>query len=456
MFLLSFLIYGFRMSAMNCEEARYSVLPDLKRFDMAKEPTRTRFYLKPIIWLLSKPAVVSHHVRITKTNMEDLEKDGVPYLLLCNHNAFMDFKVAAMALWPRIFSPIVAIDGFLGREWLLRSVYAICKRKFTNDSRLIKNIKTVLHNGDISVIYPEARYSLCGTTAILPDSLGKMARYLKVPVAVLICHGNHINSPFWALGDRKVHTEAEMKQILTVEDLKSLNLEEINKRIREAFVYDDFAWQRGNNISIDYPRRAEGLHKVLYQCPHCKAECLMESKGSRLICKNCSKEWEMDELGVLHGSDGVTEFSHIPDWYEWERKQVRKEVEEGSYFFEAEGHLMSLPNARKFLELGKAYVRHDTSGFLLVGNYKEKRLEVHIPVSAMYSCHIEYEYLGKWGDGIDLNTIDDTFFFFPNPEKRFSVTKIALATEELYMHNSAVLSDCLKGNTESMETNNII
>ena len=52
-------------------------------------------------------------------------------------------------------------------------------------------------------------------------------------------------------------------------------------------------------------------------------------------------------------------------------------------------------------------------------------------VPSLYSCHIEYDYLGKHGDCVDLNTLTDTWYIFPEGED-FSVTKMALATEELY------------------------
>ena len=47
--------------------------------------------------------------------------------------------------------------------------------------------------------------------------------------------------------------------------------------------------------------------------------------------------------------------------------------------------------------------------------------------------HIEYEYLGKYGDCVDLNTSSDTLYCYPK-DCDFSVTKLALATEELYDH----------------------
>jgi hypothetical protein len=53
-------------------------------------------------------------------------------------------------------------------------------------------------------------------------------------------------------------------------------------------------------------------------------------------------------------------------------------------------------------------------------------------VPSLYSCHIEYDYLGKHGDCVDLNTLTDTWYIYPH-DCAFSVTKIALATEELYL-----------------------
>ena len=399
------------------------------RFNMTKPAERQRNYLRPLTWAVSFPEVWSHKTKITKFNMEGLKP---PYILLCNHNAFYDFKVATAAIFPARANYVVAIDGFIGREWLMRKVGCICKRKFTSDLTLIRQLKRVADNGDVAVIYPEARYSLCGTNAFLPESLGKLARLLKVPVVTLICHGNHINSPFWNTINRRVKgTEAELTQIITAEELKNISVEEINRRISEKFEYDDFAWQKENNIQIKYPFRAVGLHRVLYQCPNCGKEYHMDSSGKKLICKSCGKEWEMTELGELRALSGKTEFSHIPDWYEWERANVRSEVESGSYCFKAPVRVCSLPNSKGYIKLGKGTLIHDMNGFVLEGKYGGHQYRLEKTVPSLYSCHIEYNYLNKHGDCIDLNTLDDTYYIYPYGCE-FSVTKISLATEELF------------------------
>ena len=346
----------------------------------------------------------------------------------------MDFKIMTTAIFPKRANYVVAIDGFIGIEWLLRAVGGICNRKFAKSVSLVRNMLHARDNGDIVVLFPEARYSLCGTTATLPASLGKMVRKMNVPVVVFIMHGHHINSPFWNIGSRKVKPiESEMRLLLTQEDTQELSLSEINSRLADAFIYDDFAWQKENAILVKRRNRAEGLHNVLYQCPACNTEYRMTSRKSTLHCNYCGKSWEMSELGELRAHTGQTEFSHIPDWYEWERLNVRSEVERGEYSFYGEVRIESLPNAKGFIEFKKpGCLIQNMDGFTLSGELDEKPFNLTWTAPSLYSCHIEYDYKGR-GDCVDLNTSDDTFYIFPKGCD-FAVTKIALATEELYRY----------------------
>jgi len=399
---------------------------------MTKPPKKCAWYLKPVAWAIAIPGVISHKTKITKTGMEDLKP---PYVLLGNHNAFFDMKVSCRATFPRFGNYVVAIDGFIGREGLLRNLGCICKRKFTSDLTVVRHLTRVVKNGGIAAIYPEARYSLCGTQAPLPESLGSVCRMLGVPVVTLICHGHHINHPFWnTRHERGVKpTTAEMKQIITAEEIKTLTADEINGRILAEFRYDDFAWQKENHIKVDCPDRAVGLEKILYQCPACGTEFEMKSEGVRVFCSHCGKSWTMSEYGELSADDGQTGFSHIPDWYEWERENVKREVAEGKYSSgELPVKVESLPNAKEFIPLGEGVMTHDRDGFnVRVTRPDGSEVSMHKTVKSLYSCHIEYEYLFKHGDCVDLNTLEDTWYVYPFG-KPFSVTKMALATEELY------------------------
>ena len=400
----------------------------IKRFDFDMKPKKERIFLTPLAFLLSFPAVWKRHLKVNKVDMEGLKP---PYILLCTHHAFQDFKVTTAAIFPHRANYIVAIDGFIGREWLLRNVGGIAKRKFTNDTKLVKQIKYSLENlKNIVAIYPEARYSLVGTTAILPDSLGKIIKLFKHPVVVLNMHGNYLSQPVWNLKPRKLNIAADMTQIIKKDEIEQLSLDEINDRIQKAFVYDEYKWQFDNKVVIDEPFRAENLHKVLYQCPSCLTEHEMDSKGSKIWCNHCHKTYEMDVYGKLHATEGETEFSHIPDWYEFERSQVRKLIEEGSYQFEDDVIIDSLPNAKGYIRLGDGHLKHDVNGFVLTGTDFDQPLHLIKEPLSLYSLHIEYDYFGK-GDCIDLSTLDDTYYIYPKNRKNV-VTKLHFAVEELF------------------------
>ncbi len=394
------------------------------RFDMQRPPLRQKTHLKVLTWILSFPVVWLRRLKINRVNMKGLKP---PYVLLCTHKSFIDFMVTTACTFPHRANYVVAIDGFIGREKLLRSVGCICKRKFTNDVQLVMHLKQVIDNGDILVIYPEARYSLIGTNACLPSSLGKLARMLKVPVVMLSMHGNFIYSPVWNLRKRNIRLEADLTQIVTQVEILKLPKDEINARIGKAFEYDDFMWQKQNGIRVRNKDRAKGLHKVLYACRCCGTEYQMESDGDRLWCGHCGASWTMSQYGELFGEDGPV---HIPHWYEALREQVRTMIEAGTYAFSSDVVVDSLPNADGYIRLGEGRLTHDMTGFKLEGLFNgEPFLLTKDPLS-MYSCHIEYDYMGK-GDCIDLSTLSDTYYIYPKI-KEWSATKIALAVEELY------------------------
>lgn len=400
---------------------------DRTPFNMDKKPVRERRVLMPLAWVLSFPSTWKRKLKINKVDMESLKP---PYLLLCTHHAFIDFKVTTVATFPTRLNWIVAIDGFLFGENLLRSVGAICKRKFINDLKLVKHIKYVLDDlKGVVALYPEARYSLIGTTAILPDSLGKLCKMLNVPVVVLNMHGNFLTQPQWNLDMRNVPLAADMTQIIFQDEIKDLSIDVINERVRKAFEYDEYKWQRENKIKIDFKDRMKNIHKVLYQCPSCLTEHQMNSAENRIWCEACGKTYEQDEYGVLKATTGETEFPHIPDWYEFEREQVRQQIINGTYRIEDEVRIESLPNAKGFHVLGDGKMVHDAHGFWVTGYFDPNFDLIREPLS-LYGLHIEYNYKNR-GDAIDISTSDDSFWIFPKTKKDI-VTKLHFGVEELY------------------------
>ncbi|MBQ7408764.1 MAG: 1-acyl-sn-glycerol-3-phosphate acyltransferase [Clostridia bacterium] len=403
----------------------------IKRFDFKKKPITPNFFWGWLARLVAKIGLNMRPYEIVKHNCEGLK---APYIMLSNHSSMVDFMIMEEVSKPYKINNVATIEAFHDyTEFLLRRVGVVGKRKFVQDLNLIKHIRYSLEHGNVFNIYPEARYSLDGCTSYLPDSLGKMIKMFKVPLVVLIIKGNFIHFPQWNKVAKRNFIKADCTQLLTAEQIESLSVEEINARIKEAFVYDDFAWQKANNIVIDNPMRANGLHSLLYQCPNCKTEHKMYSEGTELWCEECGKRWEMTELGELKAKEGETEFSHIPDWAKWARANVREQVLNGTYLLEDEVRIDTMPNARGFIKQGNGYFKHDVNGMTLTGTAYGEPFTVKKEPLGQESIHIEYDYL-KNGDCFDIADADETYFFYPL-NRRDILTKVSFAVEEIYaMH----------------------
>lgn len=379
-------------------------------------------------WIISFPDLRKRKFKLEKINMEGLEG---PYLLLVTHSSMVDFNVMLKATHPHKVNNVMTLEGFnTYTEPLMRSLGVLGTRKYINDIHLVRNIKYCIDKlKNTFVLFPEARYSLDGCTSYIPSSTAKLIKVLKVPVVVLKIQGNFITCPQWNKINKKTHVEAQMEQIITAEECKSITVDEIAARIREHFRYDDYKWQLENKIKIDHPRRAEGLHALLYKCPHCKAESQMDSKGAKLFCNACGKTWEMDEYGQMHALDGKTEFSHIPDWSNWERACVRKEIEDGTYYFEDKVRVETLPGSFKFYKQGEGTLIQTPEGTTVKCNYYGEEYTLFRSAKSLESMHIEYDYLGR-GDCVDISIPDDSFWCYVS--KKDCITKISFATEEIH------------------------
>ena len=401
-----------------------------KPYKTAKYPIRQPIYLTWLIQVLSKMMLLGKDYKVEKIGMDGLKP---PYILLSNHMSFIDFELVSLGTYPNRVNNVVNIDGFYRRPWLLEWIGAICTRKFTTDFHLVKSIRKVIERGDILCMYPEARYSPCGTTSYIPETVGALIKMNKVPVVVAIHRGNYLRAPFWGYHKkRKLPLHTTLTQIITAEESATLSVDEINSRLAEAFVYDEYKYQKDNGIIIDEPFRADGLHKILYKCPHCKAEFKTESEGAHIWCTECNKKWLLREDGELQATTGDTEFTRIPDWFEWERREVRAEIEGGNYRFEDECEVYSLPRCYKFHRLGKALLIHDAEeGFVLQGFYRDRDYHIQRAPLETNSLHVEYDFPHVKGtDCIDISTSKDSFYCFPTCDR--SVTKLSLATEEIY------------------------
>ncbi len=392
-----------------------------------KNPWKPLLLFRWVLQILSLPDMIFRRVKFNKIGMEKLGKKE-PCLILMNHSCFLDLKIASVLFRDRRFNIVCTSDGFVGKELLMRLLGCIPTQKFVSDLTLVRDIKYAVTKNNCSVLmYPEASYTFDGTATPLPESVGKLVKILGVPVVTVITHGAFAHDPLYnGLQHRKVDVSADVTYLISPEETKTLSADEINAKLAKVFSFDNFAWQYENKVKVDEPFRADGLNRVLYKCPHCLKEGFMEGKGTEIKCNSCGVKYELTEYGKIASENPI--FTHIPDWYAWERECVRQELLDGSYKMEAEVDIAMIVDFKAVYKVGSGVLTHDTNGFHLIGC--EGKLDYSQPPMSSYGLYADY-YWYEIGDMICIGNKDCLYYCFPKNAGDI-VAKTRLAAEELY------------------------
>ena len=394
-----------------------------------RKPLRPLFLIQILIRLLSFYDLLPTKFTYDKHGMEKIGKKE-PCLILMNHSSFIDLEIASHIFFPKRYGIVTTSDGFVGplMRILMPLLGCIPTQKFVSDVSLIRDIQYMLKEKKTSVLmYPEASYSFDGTATPLPRKMGILLKKLGVPVVTVITQGAFARQPLYnGLKKRKVKVHADVTCLFTAEDLKAMSVAELDKKLDEAFCFDNFRWQQENKVVIDEPFRADGLNRILYKCPHCNAEGKTEGKGTKLICRNCGAEYELTELGYLQADNAI--FTHVPDWYRWEREEVRKELEAGTYKLDVDVDIAMMVNYNAIYMVGQGHLTHTVDGFRLTGC--DGKLEYTQGPLSCYSLYSDY-YWYEIDDMICIGNHDALYYCFPQ-NCGDVVAKTRLAAEELY------------------------
>lgn len=394
-----------------------------------RNPLRPVFLIQILIRILSMFDLIPAKFTYDTHGMEKIGKKE-PCLILMNHSSFMDLEIASHIFFPKRYGIVTTTDGFIGplMRILMPLLGCIPTQKFVSDMKLIRDMQYMLKEKKTSVLmFPEAGYSFDGTATVLPRKLGILLKKLDVPVVTVITQGAYFRQPLYNnLQKRKVTVRADVTCLFTREELKSLSVAELDTRLEEMFTFDNFRWQQETGLVINEPFRADGLNRLLYKCPHCKAEGKMVGKGVKLTCHQCGTEYELTELGYLKAENAI--FAHVPDWFNWQRQEVRKELESGTYKLDIPVDISMMVNYDALFMVGEGRLTHTTEGFHLTGC--DGKLDYTQGPLASHCLNADYFWY-EIGDMIGIGNQDVLYYLFPK-NCGDVVAKTRLATEELY------------------------
>jgi 1-acyl-sn-glycerol-3-phosphate acyltransferase len=254
---------------------------------------RHRFYWKLIKTLVGPFFRLYYRF---KAPLIKIKKIG-PYLILANHTAEFDIIFLGMLFDAPLY--FVASDQLLNSgkgSWILKTLFnPIPKSKSVADLALVKRMKSVLNEGGHVAIFPEGNSSMNGGPSSIPEGMGRLIKFLNVPVKFISIQGLYLSSPRWAY--HRKFGPSTMKEIKTItpDNFQSMTSESLETLVKETLAISAY----DNTFAYRGKRMAEGLHKLIFTCPKCRGLLTTDSRDNKLFCHECDFQGTYDHLGYL-------------------------------------------------------------------------------------------------------------------------------------------------------------
>ncbi len=284
-----------------------------------------------------------------------------PNLLLGAHSSNLDFLFVVPTLPKKRFNAVVTSYFFNDRRLalLLRFFHCIEKEQFRVDVAAIRDMRASIKNGASVLIYPEGEVNGTGRCEEPERNIVKLCRMLDVPVYAVRTYGSYLTRPKWGPVIRRGKVTVRVEKIVDLEELHAETDDALHRRIIEALRHDEYMWQESAQIPFPHKRCAEGLHNMLYLCPRCGEEFVMNTAFDEIYCERCGNRGYMDKLGFLHPAGGEDVIPRTPPmWIDLQRARIREEVAQGGFLLTQPANLQFhlRPNTAKSEDVGEGAV----------------------------------------------------------------------------------------------------
>lgn len=408
-------------------------MKQIKKFDIHAKPIKMRWYLAPLLFFVVPFIMLSYKKKIEKVGFKKI-KGGC--LIISNHMSFEDFKFMIEIIKPRRSFFVASIDEFIGKEWIMRRLGCLPKKVHYRDMALVRNIVRLLKKGNLVTIYPEATYSFAGITNVFDQGLGKLAKMANVPVIVVHHYGNYLYSPRWNTHpkNKEVPLITKAIQVVNKEEVTSLSEYEIQERINKAFEYDEYKYQRDNNILIKSKTKAKNIERILYRCPNCNNEKCIEGNGNLIKCNSCNETYEIDELSILHSLKGDTKFTNISDWFLWQKQVVKENIEENTLNETFPVKISKLINSKYGFDhnFAKGYATLNNHGVFIKAKVNETQEDFEFEYNEKMNStiHLTFDVKGCKESAFEVHNATDSYLVYPLDKT--SIVKVRFAIEEAH------------------------
>lgn len=280
----------------------------------------TKKYIRFLTWLVF--AIFTKVFRIKKNMPKEVRELKPPYLVLGNHVGYWDPFVTGHFL--PYFTHFVSSDTTLRSpliRFFLTRLGTIPIKKNIRDTKVIRDIITVIRQGENVGIFPEALRNWSGSSLAMDPSIAKLIKLLNVPVVVPVLKGMNLFNPRWSTKLRFTKVEVAYQLLFNADDLKDMSHDVIFNQLKTALQHDEVALQKKRMHKVYSKNKAEHISHALYICPQCHAIDSFRAHANDFVCTACSYDIHINKYSFFERMHkGKLFFDNIRDWYNWEEK----------------------------------------------------------------------------------------------------------------------------------------
>lgn len=286
----------------------------------------TKLYIRFLTYVIFTFIILFYRVR--RKMPPEVRKLKAPYLVLSNHVGYWDPFLVGHFLpnFTHFVSSDAAFKGKFLRFFLTR-LGTIPKKKNIRDTKVIRDIKAIIQQGENVGLFPEAVRNWAGSTFQMDPSIIKLIRFLNVPVVVATLKGMNLFNPRWGKNLRYTQVEVEYQLLFQPHHYKKLTDDVLFSQLTQAMLFDEVAHQQTNMNKIYSNKRAEYISHALYVCPQCNAIDSFTATSNTFCCTHCKYQIRINAYGFFERiTEGQLYFNNIRDWYSWEEKWLQNHV----------------------------------------------------------------------------------------------------------------------------------
>jgi len=292
----------------------------------SKKQYPTKAYMRFVVYIVM--SCFAFFYRIKRKIPKEVKELKPPYLLLGNHVGFWDPFIVGNFL-PH-YTHFVSSDAAFRNpifNFFLTRLGTIPKKKNMRDSQVIRDIVSVIRQGENVGVFPEAVRNWDGSSFALDKSIIKLIKLLKVPVIVPILKGMNLFNPRWSPHLRRTKLQVDYTLLFTKDEISNLSEDQLFERLSKTLKHDEVEYQKKHKNPIRSEKRAEFINHALYICPECNAIDSFKVEGNDFKCSKCEYEIHINKYGFFEVlSDNKLYFDNIRDWNKWQEPWLLKYV----------------------------------------------------------------------------------------------------------------------------------